>query len=150
VNNVSLSPTELAALERLEDEVARGEAVRWDVPKMVRGIAVRDVEVVTYADQNDGSEKTKRVLTLRTAEGIFAIFEGPRKLTSRLFDGEQKGGGPLGPPRKGDLVLIQYKGEKVSSTTGRAFKDFDVTVSRTALEPSAQIGPDDDLDRIGF
>lgn len=124
-----LSETELAALDELEDMLARGEAVVWDEPKTIRGIVVRDVETVTFNDKNNGgAEKSKRVLTLRTTDGLVAIFEGPAKLTSRLFNGERFGSDPVGPPVQGQLAIVTYKGERVSQTTGRDYKDFDVVV----------------------
>jgi hypothetical protein len=121
-----LSSAEVAALAELEDERGRGESVVWDEPKIVKGAVVRDVEVVSFTDKNDGSEKTKRVITLRTEQGLAALWEGPAKLTSRLFEGEQYHGEKLGPPVKGQLLLVEFKGERLSGTSGRAYKDFDV------------------------
>jgi hypothetical protein len=121
-----LTDTELDALTALEDEQARGEPVRWDQPKTVKGVVARDLETFSYRDANDGGEKTKRVLTLRTEKGLAAIFDGPAKLTSRLFNGERQDGEPTGPPGKGCPVIVEYRGEKVSQTTGRAYKDFAV------------------------
>jgi hypothetical protein len=120
-----LSEQEEAALAALEDEQGRGDGVSWDAPKTVKGVMVRDVETITFTDKNDGVEKQKRVATLRTADGLVAIFEGPAKLNSRLFDGEQFQGESIGAPTKGQLVIVTYKGERLSQN-GRDYKDFDV------------------------
>lgn len=147
-----LSPAEERALAELEDEQGRGEAISWDEQKTVRGVVVRDVETVTFQDKNDGTTKEKRVLTLRTADGLMAIFEGPAKLNSRLFEGEQYNADPLGPPAKGQLVIVTFKGERVSQTTGRDYKDFEITrgPAPTSPEPAAAapapaVGPSDEI-----
>jgi hypothetical protein len=125
---MTLSQDELTRLEQLEDQQARGEAVAWDEPKTIRGVVVRDVETVTFTDKRDNTERTKRVLTLRTADGLQTIFEGPGKLNDRLFEGKRFKDDPnaLGPPRTGELVIVTYLGDKPSQTTGREWKDFDV------------------------
>ena len=123
---MTLTTEELKALDQLEDEQGRGDAVSWDEPKTVRGIVVRDVETITYTDKNDGLEKSKKVVTLRTEAGLEAIYEGPVKLNGRLFEGERYKQASLGPPRKGEFVVVRYKGERSSQTTGRPVKDFDV------------------------
>ena len=145
--SLTLSAAELDRLDRLEDEQARGEAVRWDEPKTVRGIVVRDVETVTFKDKNTDESKTKHVLTMRTETGLAAIFEGPTALNSRLFAGERACEPDLGPPRTGDLVIVTYKGEKTSEA-GFAYKAFDV--SRSAVKSDEQPPPisDDEADAI--
>jgi hypothetical protein len=123
---MSLTQDELARLEQLEDQQARGKAVAWDEPKTVRGIVIREVETVTFTN-DDGTEQTKRVVTLRTEAGLEAIFEGPVRLNDRLFNGERRKDDPdpLGPPKEGDLLIVTYRGEKPTAS-GRNVKDFDV------------------------
>lgn len=125
---MKLTQDEVAQLERLEDEQGRGVSVKWDTPKTVRGVVVRDVEDVTFTDQNSGEDTTKKVCTVRTENGLEAIWEGPDQLNSKLFKGERfkDDPSPSGPPRKSDLLIAHYKGEKLSQTSGRDYKAFDV------------------------
>jgi len=69
MNGNTLTPAELERLERLEDEQAKAPAVVWDEVKTVRGVVVRDVEVVSFTDSRTGEERSKRVVTLRTPGG---------------------------------------------------------------------------------
>jgi hypothetical protein len=144
---MALTQDELARLERLEDEQARGVPVKWDHPKTVRGVVVRDAETITYNDQNLGTEVTKQVVTLRTENGLEAIFSGPGRLDSALFRGERykDDPNPAGPPRKGDLLIVNYKGERPSQSTGREFKDFDVYRSTPETPPTGGGEPDGDI-----
>jgi hypothetical protein len=125
---MKLTQEELARLEQLEDEQARGASVKWDTPKAVRGVVVRDVEEVTFTDASSGEDTTKEVCTVRTENGLEAIWEGPDQLNSKLFKGERfkDDPSPSGPPRKGDLLIVHYKSEKTSQTSGREWKAFDV------------------------
>jgi hypothetical protein len=136
---VSLSDAELARLEQLENEQARGEAIRWDEPKEVRGVVVRDVEEITFKDRHTDEAKTKQLLTLRTAHGLVAVFEGPVALNKRLFEGERLNQPSLGPPKTGDLVIIKFVGEGMTDG-GQSFKRFEVY--RSTLQASAP-GEDD-------
>jgi hypothetical protein len=131
-----LTQNEVKQLERLEDEQARGVAVIWDEPKTIRGIVIRDVETIAFTDTNDNQEKTKRLVTLRTTSGLETVFDGPLKLNGRLFEGERYKQEPLGPPCRGDFLVIIYKGEKVAQS-GRTFKDFDVLRSRPEVREAS-------------
>ncbi len=137
--SVTLTAAELAALERLEDEQSRGETVRWDEPKAVRGVVVRDIETVQSRDR-EGNPKTSRVLTLRTVDGLQAIFDGPVRLNWFLFGDEPPSGDATRPARKGDLLIVDYRGERTAAESGRSFKDFAVTHSvDTVDEPTAAL-----------
>jgi hypothetical protein len=121
-----LSEFEKAAIEALDNSEGKGIAVSWDEEKTVAGVVARDVETITFKDKNDGKEKTKKVLTLRTEDGLVSVFEGPTALNSRLFEGKKwKDDEPLGPPVKDQLVIIKYLGEGLTAE-GKDFKRFDV------------------------
>jgi hypothetical protein len=136
VESIPLTPDELAALDSLEDEQARGETVKWDEPKTVKGVAAREIETVTFTDRTCGEEKTSRILTLRTENGLQAIFDGPVALGWRLFGDDSPGGTANEPARRGDLLIVAYLGERTAES-GREYKAFDVT--RSAPEPDAQL-----------
>ena len=123
---MSLTSDELADLNALEDQELRGGSVNWDEPKRVGGGVARDVETFSYTDKTTGEERTKQVLTLRTADGLVAIFEGPQSLNAKLFDGERYDQPPLGPPATGDLLIVEYLGERTSQSSGRLYKAFRV------------------------
>jgi hypothetical protein len=113
-----LSTQELEKLAQLEDNLGRGESVKWDEPKKIAGYIVRPVETVQVKDYNDSSRTVdKRVVTLRTATGLVAIWEGPGAL-EKLFD-EADTGRP---------VIVRYTGEKIGQESGRPYKAFDVVI----------------------
>jgi hypothetical protein len=146
MESISLSSDELAALDRLEDEQARGETIKWDRPKTIRGVVARDVETVASRDR-DGNAKTSRVLTLRTQDGLKAIFDGVVRLNWFIFGDKPPSGAAVRPPRRGDLLIVDYRGEKTAPDTGRTFKDFSVTSSSPSTssvdaETAALIGGD--------
>jgi hypothetical protein len=144
MESISLTADELAALDRLEDEQARGETVKWDEPKTIRGVAARNIETVQSRDK-EGTPKTSRVLTLRTQDGLKAIFDGPVRLNWFVFGDPPPSSAATRPPRKGDLVIVDYRGEKTAPETGRTFKDFHVTSSSASTvdaETAALIGGD--------
>ncbi len=112
-------------------------------------IVVRDVQTVDFKDKTDDSPQSKRILAIRTENGIVTIWEGPGVLTSRLFDGEQRDGDPLGPPVKGQLVIVEYKGERTSAA-GNAYKLFEVArgpLPEEAERASQDAGADDSAHR---
>ena len=124
----TLSNHELEQLAKLEDKLGRGESVRWDEPKTIRGFVVRDIETVDVNDYSDPSRKvSKRVLTLRTATGLAAIWEGPAAL-EELFE-EAVAGRP---------VVVAYQGEKVGQESGRSYKSFSVVVGKEEPEATAE------------
>jgi hypothetical protein len=134
-----LSAQELEKLAQLEDNLGRGEAVKWDGPKKIAGYVVRPVETVQAKDYNDSSRTVeKRVVTLRTATGLVAIWEGPGAL-EKLFE-EADTGRP---------VIVRYTGEKVGQESGRQYKAFDVVVgdneaASATPDASASTSPADD------
>jgi hypothetical protein len=132
----NLSEQELARLEALENELARGTSVRWDEPKRISGFLVRPIEKVTVKDYSDPSKTVeKQVATLRTANGLQTIWEGPAGL-EKLFE-VQGSGMP---------VIVDYKGEKVAQESGRSYKSFDVIVGpHEAALPAAEEAILDDL-----
>src|SRR5262245_41417476 len=103
-NGVSaLDERELAALDALEDKLARGRSVHWDQPKVIRGFVARPIEKVAVRDYNDPTSTVeKRVATLRTEDGLEAIWEGPSAL-ERLFEIDGSG----------VPVIVAYNGEKI-------------------------------------
>jgi hypothetical protein len=124
-SSTGLSDHELEALARLEDELGRGESVKWDEPKTIRGYVARTVETVTVKDYSDSSKTVdKKVITLRTAEGLAAIWEGPTGL-EKLFEAEAS-----------QPVIVAYRGEKVAQESGRTYKAFDVVTGDKEPEPA--------------
>jgi hypothetical protein len=136
MESIPLTTDELAAPNRLEDEQARGVTVKWDEPKTVKGVAAREIETVTYSDRTSGEEKTSRILTLRTADGLQAIFDGPIALGWRLFGDNSPDSTSNEAARKGDLLIVSYLGERTAES-GREYKAFDVT--RSTPEADAQL-----------
>lgn len=141
VESISLTPDELAALDQLEDEQARGETVKWDEPKTVRGVVAREIETIAFTDRTSGEEKTSRILTIRTENGLQAIFDGPVALGLRLFGDNSPGGAAGDAARKGDLLIVSYLGERPTDS-GREYKAFDVTRSTPDAELDALIDGD--------
>lgn len=130
-----LSEHELAALDRLEDKLGRGASVHWDEPKTIRGVGARPIETATVKDYNDPSKMiSKRVATLRTANGLEAIWEGPAGL-EKLFEADITG----------HPVIVTYKGERVSQESGRPYKAFDVIVGDAAGAGTASHDADSDI-----
>jgi hypothetical protein len=122
-----LSEAEQAALDRLENQQARGISVRWEKPCTVKGFLARPIEAVTVKDYGDPTKMVeKKVATLRTAEGLMAIWSGPAALEA-LFEIEG-----AGMP-----VIVVYKGEKVGQESGRSYKDISVVIGEApAVERS--------------
>jgi hypothetical protein len=105
----ALSEAELAKLDALEDSLGRGTAVHWDEPKSVRGYLARPIETATAKDFNDPKKTVeKRVATLRTTNGLQAIWEGPAGL-EKLF---------LAVGYEMPVIVV-YKGERVGQESGR-------------------------------
>jgi hypothetical protein len=74
-------------------------------------------ETVEVRDYSDPSKTVaKRVATLRTEQGLEAIWEGPVRLQP-LFEVEGSG----------LPVVVAYGGEKTSKS-GRTYKDFDLII----------------------
>jgi hypothetical protein len=131
----ALSESEQRALDALEERLGRGTSVKWDRPKTVRGFLARPIETATVKDFDDPSKTVeKRVATLRTAEGLQAIWKGPTGL-KELFEIEGSG----------MPVVVSYVDDSVSQE-GRPYKKFDVVVGE-APKPSTDEteGGDDDI-----
>jgi hypothetical protein len=131
----SLSDHELAELNQLEDQLGRGTAVHWDHPKTVRGFLARPIETATVKDYNDPNVTIdKKVATLRTEHGLQAIWEGPTGLET-LFE----------TTGAGIPVIVTYKGEKTSASTGRPYKAFDLIIGAAKNTADDEPGPADDI-----
>jgi hypothetical protein len=130
-----LSETEQAALDRLENQQARGTSVKWEKPCTIKGFLARPIEAVTVKDYADPTKTVeKKVATLRTAEGLQAIWSGLAAVEA-LFEIEGSG----------MPVIVTYKGEKTGQESGRSYKDIDVVVGeaptvQSADEPSGDSG----------
>ncbi len=127
----TLGADEQAALDALEDQLGRGVNVHWPKhePKTIRGYGARDIETVSVPSYDDPSQMVeKRVATIRTSEGLQAIWEGPAGL-EKLFESEIAG----------RPVIVTCTGEKISQKTGRSYKAFTVLVGDAPASDSEDI-----------
>jgi hypothetical protein len=131
-----LTEQERANLKRLADSQARGDGVRWDEPKTIEGYGARPIETIEVADYNDPTRKVeKQVATIRTDDGLVAIWSGLPALDEKLFDSGDITGRP---------IIVTYHGERLSQSSGRNYKSFDVVVG-DAPEAAPELAPEEEF-----
>ena len=109
----------------------KGNFVAFDVP----GTAIDGI--VTNIILGSGFGREYPEMTVRTYEGDVTVSATQRSLQRALADD---------PPNLGDRIVIEYLGERASSSTGASglnpTKEFRVTVThQTVMAPQPQYAP---------